>query len=144
MSYNGGNVIVAFPLPGDRSVSTDPAFRKGYDPSLGGPTPNAYQRGCPYGSLTFWKCLYDQTSWGGRMVQYKDMGVQNLPTDFYNKAESAVNTGSPYFAIPHDMNIFMNTGGTGPVVAHVPEDGEISSFGTMNNKAKSIYVYHRY
>lgn len=146
VSYSGGKILVAFPLPGERTVSTDPDFRKG---AAGTEAQEAiqsvmYQRGCPYGNGIFWRCLFDGNSWEGRMVQYADLGVQNLPTNFYNMAQSAVNTGSAYFAIPWDMKIYTGGGGSGSLVARVDEDEEVPSFGTMNNKAKSIHVFHRF
>ncbi|MFE3454967.1 hypothetical protein ACFXJ8_39195 [Nonomuraea sp. NPDC059194] len=140
ISYKGGSVIVTFPLPGEKTVSTDPAYRTGGQDAAKA-LPVEYWRGCPYGTVTYWKCLYDDVSWGGRMVQYKDFGTQNLPRDFYSKAESAVNTGQSPFERTHYLDIYSGTGASGFVIITLPGFHETDYFpGGHGNKAKSIGI----
>jgi hypothetical protein len=104
VSYRGGTVILALPLPGQRTapVSSHAALAA----SGGGVTPDVgiyYIHGCTAGGAdNRWYCFYQDAYWGGRRLQwnlphcnvqrndYIDFSVYG----FESKISSWVNTGA--------------------------------------------------
>lgn len=114
VSFKGGSAIVVFPNPGVQRApdGLGPNPRKNapqFDPSVNVSSSNpaesarvlatAYQRGCPYSTLTDadWYCFYTGTSWTGRRLQFKD-SYSGLPSDygFDNQTQSWVNTNHTF------------------------------------------------
>jgi hypothetical protein len=88
IAYDGGATIMTFSIPGRPG---SPASSKAAAPMADGNT-----KGCPYGDVKKWTCLYEFPSWNensnGRRLQFSACGGANLRTyDFENAASSWVN-----------------------------------------------------
>jgi hypothetical protein len=97
VAFNDANVIVTWPDPNTGKVPTGAIDRPELLTSSGGVQPlDAY--GCPSGPLKpDWYCFYQDISFGGRMLEFKDCGNNGLRQNFSdygfrNETSSWVNT----------------------------------------------------
>jgi len=76
IAYSGGAVIMVFPDPVSGRVPTAADTRPSV--SVAGtdaqvvPDATRYEHGCPYGNTVKWYCVYQDSNWGGRMLEFKD------------------------------------------------------------------------
>ncbi|MGV9312934.1 peptidase inhibitor family I36 protein [Streptomyces sp. NPDC003691] len=132
ISYNGGEPIMVFPLPG---AATAPASSgaalttEGVDPAVIGT--NAVE-GCPAGEWdNRWYCFYQHPDFGGRRLQWNQEhcnGVNFGQYDFRNRASGWVNTTIPGHPLRLNVHVwdtdpapddFLWTGTPGGKDAHV-------------------------
>jgi hypothetical protein len=90
VSYEGGNVVMVFPLPGETKIPPV---------SAAGVGAMADNHGCPEGFSVKWYCFYDGWDWSGRSLQFKDCdsnGYTNIFSKwhFENQTSSWVNTSA--------------------------------------------------
>jgi hypothetical protein len=109
VAWNGGKVIMSFPLDGQRvAPNSSPAALK----LMAAATPQSAARkpvkirpqdieGCP--TVTFgadWFCLYADINWGGRRLQWSTSCIDYLSNyGFENEASSWVNGGALYINV---------------------------------------------
>ncbi|MFD8478702.1 hypothetical protein [Kitasatospora sp. NPDC059673] len=110
ISWNGGNVVMEFPVPGQKQASLTSAKALGPNaarrPAAAGEVDlvasgTCYDTGtcqyqkCPYGWTDQWYCLYQDSDWGGRRLQWKDHYPYEQTLDTWNfsyQASGWVNT----------------------------------------------------
>jgi hypothetical protein len=106
IAWNGGKVIMSFPLDGQqRAPKSSPAavwlmtaaFPRGASARPGSVTPSDIN-GCP--TVVFgadWFCLYADINWGGRRLQWSTSCTDQLSNyGFNNQTSSWVNGGALY------------------------------------------------
>ncbi|MDX3005336.1 hypothetical protein PWY87_26910 [Kribbella solani] len=89
VAYDGGHTIMTFAIPGQTGT---PTSSKQAAPAADGNT-----KGCPYGDLIKWTCVYEFANWNentnGRRLQFDNCGGRDFNTyNFRDKTSSWVNT----------------------------------------------------
>ena len=138
VSYDGGKVMVVFP---DAS---------GYVPTSAGArsevTPDAtYEwHGCPYGNIASWYCFYQNSNFGGRMLEFQDCSGSGTEQSFAgygfsDETSSWVNT-SGIEALSTSKTVGVWKGGT--YLWTEDPDSDSSYVGKANNdKAEWFDTY---
>lgn len=96
-----------------------------------------YVHGCPKGSTTKWFCFYEHESWNengaGRMLQFKDAGLQNLASyGFSDQTTSWVNTTGKSVAV------YDSTSRSGWLWSESPGATSSNVGGVNNDRASSF------
>ncbi|MGX4691537.1 peptidase inhibitor family I36 protein [Streptomyces sp. JNUCC 63] len=107
ISWNGGEPILAFPLPGETEAppSSAAALRAEGLSATADVEPLVNWQGCPAGNDdNRWYCFYQYSNFGGRRLQWNhahcstgirfgDYGFDNMTTAWVNTTRNAANVG---------------------------------------------------
>jgi hypothetical protein len=97
VAFDNASIVLTWPNPSTGRVPTQAADRPDLRPTSGGVQP-ADVYGCPSGPLVpDWYCFYQDISFGGRMLEFKDCSNSGLRQNFSdygfrNETSSWVNT----------------------------------------------------
>jgi hypothetical protein len=136
VSYDHGHVIVAFPGPNGHVQAPRS--------SGAGPDASYSWHGCPYGDVAAWYCFYQNSKFGGRMLEFEDCSgdgtKQSFGTyGFSNETSSWVNTsGIEPLSTPVGVDVW----GASTILWTEEEDSSSSYVGAANNdKAQWFDAY---
>lgn len=101
IGWDDGKVVLVLPRNGDAEIAaedpgTDPAAVADLSPALANP------HACPSG----WYCVYQDSNWGGRRLQFSDCTRNDLSNfGFRDQTSSWVNNGSLTVQVKNDLTL---------------------------------------
>lgn len=143
VAYNGGNVVVVFPNPGQRKAPNglganvrNTSLAKA---AAAASPASAQLQDCPDGFTAHWYCFYTDVNWGGRRLQFKDTCVGKASDwGFDNETSSWVNNNPNAYEYTYDGSglngAFLWSMSWGPTQA--------SWVGAANNDRMSSWAKH--